>query len=237
MDKSKYRQMYELEDKHWWFLGKREFIKAVLSGKFTRGKILDLGSGTGGTTLFLKNYGEVTGVELSFCAEKYLKKRKINYVKSNIENLSFKTGSFDLVCLLDVLYHKNISNDTKVIKTAYRLLSKNGLILITDSALSFMLSHHDKKMHARERYYLSQMEKKLKIANFEIEKSSYTFFFTFPLFFLFRLLNKYLDFESLRKTNYLVNFILFHVCKLEAVFLKKLSFPIGSSIILLARKR
>lgn len=54
METQEYQQMYKLENHHWWFLAKRNFISAVFPKKKNLA-ILDIGAGTGGTTKFLKN--------------------------------------------------------------------------------------------------------------------------------------------------------------------------------------
>ena len=59
-----YKEMYALEDTHFWFVGKRLFIqKALKNLPKKQNRILDVGIGTGGTTSFLLRYGTVIGLE------------------------------------------------------------------------------------------------------------------------------------------------------------------------------
>lgn len=228
--------MYELEDKHWWFLAKRRFIKALLPTFNPHWQVLDLGCGTGGISIFLQKWGKVQGVEYSKDACQFLKKRGVNFTAGKIEDYKPHKNYYYLVCLLDVLYHRNIDSIGKVLNIAYKALKKDGLLLITDSAMPFLFSHHDKIMHAKKRFYLRELTTLVENAGFTIEKKSYTYFLIFPLFLLNRCLNKFIPFETVNDVYPLINTLLLSICKIEAKLLSIYSLPIGSSVIIKARK-
>ena len=50
MEAELYRQMRDLEDRHWWFMGRRVIVASLLrrSGLAKNARMLDLGCGTGG---------------------------------------------------------------------------------------------------------------------------------------------------------------------------------------------
>ena len=236
MQKKQYRIHDELENSYWWFLGKREYIKSYLPKPNKKFKILDLGCGVGGTSLFLDNWGEVDRVEISPHAFPFLQKKKIKFRKGNIETVDFGRNKYDLICILDVLYHKKIKDIGKILLKANTALKKDGLILIMDCALPFLFSNHDKKMQAGRRFYLSILSKKLEQTNFLILKKSYIYFFLFPFFALNRLINKYVDFPTVNKINRPLNYLLYKICYFESLILKNVSLPIGSSVIILSQK-
>ena len=236
MKKGQYHSMFQSEDDYWWFKAKREFIKNILPENNGNLNILDVGCGTGGTTKFLAKWGSVTGIEPSAEARPFLKKRKIKFKSVSFEKFSSRK-KFDLVCFLDVLYHKNITDDRNAIKKAASFLNKGGLILITDCALPFLVSAHDTIMQARQRYYLRDLADKLKSAGLSIKKASYIFFLVFPLFSFARLIMKKGETGGISRLHPLINLILFNLCRLEAKLLKFVNFPIGSSVIILAEKK
>ena len=80
MQKNEYYLMYEYENYHWWFISKRMFIFSIL-GRKKFSDIMDLGCGTGGNSKLLEGLGNVDRLEISPEAIKYLKKRKLNYIK------------------------------------------------------------------------------------------------------------------------------------------------------------
>ena len=67
MEEHVYRQLYELEDTHWWFRGRRAVIHALL-GRTPLGaqpRILDAGCGTGRNIADYSRIGDTAGVDPS----------------------------------------------------------------------------------------------------------------------------------------------------------------------------
>jgi 2-polyprenyl-3-methyl-5-hydroxy-6-metoxy-1,4-benzoquinol methylase len=235
MEDNQYHLMFENEDTHWWFLAKREFIKSQLPRSNPNWKILDLGCGTGGLSKYLTRYGKVTRIEKSTVAITYLNRRGLDFTAADINTVDHPKQTYDVICLFDVLYHKGI-DDEMVLKNAFSMLKKGGIVLITDSAVSWLTSHHDEENMARERYNLSEIVQKVQSAGFSVKKKSYIYFIVFPIFFVSRLLGKFIKFENLGKTNALLDQALFNLCKIEANLLTHMNFPIGSSVLVKAQK-
>lgn len=232
--------MFMLEETHFWFVGKRMFIKQYLDPiEPSIHSILDIGSGTGGTTKWLEHYGSIIGLEKNPYSVALATKRGIKIVMGNAHKLPFKKESFDLVTILDVLYHQQILNIDSVLQETYRVLKPGGYLLITDSALPFLFSEHDKFLFGKRRFLLKQLQQQIPAFGFQIVKSSYIFFFIFPLILLKR---KIIDLiyspkkSDVWNVNKFVNRVLIIILKLESVLLNKISFPIGSSVIILAKK-
>ena len=79
MDPSLYQQMRDLEDRHWWFKGRRAIVASLLqsSGLPQDARILDLGCGTGGNLSMLSEFGQVVGAELDEHAARLARERKV----------------------------------------------------------------------------------------------------------------------------------------------------------------
>ncbi len=104
-------------------------------------RILDLGCGTGSTTILLKQafpQAEVIGVDLSpymlFMASEKAKKvgLEIQWQQAKAEETPFKNASFDVVTA-SLLFHETPSVIAKLIlKECFRLLTPGGQVIILD---------------------------------------------------------------------------------------------------------
>jgi len=236
MDELQYRQMYIEEDRHWWFLAKRAFVRTMLSTLPTNLKILDIGSGTGGMSAYLSGRGTLLAIEKSPYAIPYLRKRNITYQHRSVQLSSFKPNTFDLICAFDVLYHKEMGNDRRVVRKMYQWLKPGGTVCVTDCAVPLLFSHHDRVMHAAKRYWLSELTAILKKEGFIITKASYIYFFTFPLFVLSRMIDAVHPYNTMKPLPRALNSILITLCFMESYLLRYVNFPIGSSVLIVAKK-
>ncbi len=240
MEKIEYIKMYELENYHFWFLGKRLFADTIISPYKKQIKsILDLGAGTGGMTKYLEKYGKVTGIEKNPIAINLAKKKGINIIQKDIQKIKTNKKKYDLITMFDVLYHKNIKDESEMIRLSRKLLKSHGLLLITDSALKILASKHDTAVQSKTRYSLKEMESILVHENFKILKKTYIYFLIFPFVFIKRVLIDRLikdNSSDVKRVGKITNKILLKAIYLESQLLKYISFPIGSSILILAQK-
>jgi SAM-dependent methyltransferase len=241
-----YEIMHRVENTHWWFVAKKNYIKTILDLHFKDkgNNILDVGCGTGGMTELLKDYGRVFGLDRHRAAcDFFCQRNQFSLIKGDANKLPFKKGTFHLITLLDVLYHQHILDDEKVLEQIHQLLVPNGFLLITDSAFEFLKSTHDLAVMARHRYTLRELTDKLKDHHFSIERRTYLYFVIFPLVALSRLLGKLTWFffkpnihSDLKETNDYINKMLVALLGWEGKLLKMINFPFGSSLLILGKK-
>jgi len=236
MQQAEYQKMFRLENKHFYFVAKRFFIKTVLNPYKSQIKtILDIGCGTGGQTQLLQAFGLVIGLEPNLLARKLARSRGLKVISGKAESLPKFSNKYDLVTFLDVLYHRNIRKPEQAIFQANKILKKGGLLLITDSAFSWLTSDHDRVMHGSRRFTVSQLQKILRKQHFMVLKSSYLYFTVFPILVFKRLVfsNRLSDVNSV---FWLINYLLLALLWVESKFLKWINYPWGSSVIILAQK-
>jgi len=247
MEEYEYQAMYTVEATHWWFVGRRQFVETLLRniGVFPyadkKYRIADIGSGTGGMIRFLEQYGRVTGIEPNVRGRALARKRGVVLQHGTAEKTGLRAGSFDIVCFFDVLYHEGI-NDSQAIREAWRILKPGGLLIITDCAMPYLSGPHDRAVRGRERYVLSPFTKKVMRAGFTSLKTSYTFFFLFPVVLMKRLIDRYtpstaVAHSDVRPASWLVNILCTMINAVEAAWLASVSYPWGSSLVILARKK
>ena len=66
MELEEYARIADAEQRHWWYRSMPALARAVLGDRLTPGlRILDAGCGPGANYPWLRDYGEVTGVDAS----------------------------------------------------------------------------------------------------------------------------------------------------------------------------
>jgi SAM-dependent methyltransferase len=194
LDHAEYREMYHLEDRYWWYRGRRELLVETVDAIRRRSgghalKILDNGCGTGLNLQYLQRFGKVIGIDRSRDAIDFSRSRGENgLICALSEQLPIKTGTFDLVCALDVLEH--IDDDGGAVCEAHRILKPGGYFILTVPAFSFLWGKHDLALKHKRRYQLQPLVRLLEGCGFSIEKSTYWNIFLAPLVFLQRIANR-----------------------------------------------
>ncbi len=238
-----YEAMSELEEKHWWFRGRRAIIGTVINRLVPLGHnldIVDVGSGTGGNLALLSTYGEVYGIEMSeracmICRRKGFSKIYCGKIEDVLPSMSEK--KFDLITLIDVLEH--LDDDIGILGTLRSALKEEGHILVTVPAHPFLWSSHDLSHHHKRRYKLNELIWKLNAAGLKIEYVSYFNMWLFPIVSLVRAIKCGFgiskDRDDLFLPHPLLNWMLFRVFSSERHFIGKVRLPAGVSIVALVR--
>lgn len=238
MKREAYQEMFDVEDRHWWFVARRKIIRKILDSCFDdhARSILEIGCGTGGNLALLSGYGTVHGVELDEEGLSLANSRKICQVKKGAlpDSIPFKQA-FDLICLLDVLEH--IADDQTALQAAKSKLTPGGKILITVPAYNFLWSAHDVELHHKRRYNKKELTALLRKTGFTVQYSTYFNTFLFPLIAAARIGNKL--FKRTEGTDVtmptgMINSALTHIFAGERAFLPGFSLPFGVSILALA---
>jgi len=93
------------------------------------GKLLDIGCGNGGFLIWYRAHGwNVYGVEINKEAANICRQKGINVFNGELMDAHFKNDTFDVVTIIQVLEH--LCSPSQVIKEIYRILKKDGLLLI-----------------------------------------------------------------------------------------------------------
>ncbi len=240
MDSDLLDKFNNVERFHWWWEGRRRLVRALLDGH-TPKSILDIGCGTGETLSFLhKLYptAKLQGIDVLPEAVIYTKKRKHKAEIGDATKLKFKASSFDALLILDVIEH--INNDVQVLKEAKRVLTKDGVIIVTAPAMALIWSNHDKNQGHYRRYSRDGFETIAKKAGLTVEYISYFNFFLSPPIIFIRLLSRLPFFSFLSEYNSGFNYnianksgvnnVLRKVFNFEIDLAKHISFPWGISI-------
>ena len=125
MHPDEYAKMFRVENTHWWFAGKRQLVRVLLDALPAQPQrsILDVGCGTGGMFLLLKEYGCVFGVDMSPLAIGFATQRRLARLgRATLPELPFGDATFDLVTTFDVLYHRRVADDQQALRELARVV-------------------------------------------------------------------------------------------------------------------
>src|SRR4051812_8340747 len=112
MQQHTYAIMDRVEDKHWWFVGRRAILESFMRGIVAKLKkpgselrVLDVGCGTGANLEMLAQFGEAEGVDVSDNALEFCFRKGLKAQKGLAEELPFSDEAFDITAALDVVEH------------------------------------------------------------------------------------------------------------------------------------
>ncbi|MGQ0762873.1 MAG: class I SAM-dependent methyltransferase [Acidobacteriota bacterium] len=242
MEAHHYPILYQVEESHWWYLGRRELLKSFVSDIRAQAKhdlrILDVGCGTGANLRMLREYGTAEGVDISqqavdFCYERFLNDVRLGAA----EELPHAKDTFDLVTALDVIEH--LDDDFVGLSEIRRVLRPNGHALLFVPAFMFLWGVQDDVSNHRRRYTRKQLIEAVTAAGLEVETISYANFTFFLPVLLVRWTMRVLKLKA--DTEYGINIsplngLFAKLFAAERFVLKRAGFPFGVSLLCVARK-
>jgi SAM-dependent methyltransferase len=261
-----YEVMFDVEDNHWWFVGRRAVVFSQIEdalgatiadarAKLSTGtdpsqiertgtralpglRVLDVGCGTGATMDHLKRYGMPHGIDLSELPLKFSRRRgHQRTLRASATELPFESESFDLVTALDVIEH--LDDDAQGLSEIRRVLKPGAPVVIFVPAFQSLWGPNDVQSGHRRRYRLNQLRSVVEEAGLRVERVSYANIAMFIPIWLGRKILTLLgrDEQAENRINHpTINNLLAKIFSSEAGWLRNHTLPFGVSIICVARK-
>jgi len=230
----------EIEEDHWWFVGKRILLRSLLAGLPAGGRMLDLGCGTGGILRDWMSSNRCVGVDRSQLALQICARRGFDVLaRADLTKMPFRRGSFDAVLLMDVIEH--LADDVGFLEQAKRMMAPEGRIMIAVPAFQLLWSQHDVTFEHHRRYSTAQLVDVVRRAGLEPERTTCTNFVQFPVALVWRLASYRLgvgrvapkhDFWPVPRW---LNALLASLYRFEAWWLRRRDVPFGVSVVCIAR--
>lgn len=247
-DASAFEFLFEMEQKHFWHIGRREIILDVLRRNIpnlAKSRMLEIGCGNGSILAYLKQNGiNIEGGDILIEGLRFCRQRvsSVALYQTDILALPFHSD-FDVIGMFDILEH--IGEDEKALVEAGQALKPGGKILITVPAHKFLWSYFDVRSYHKRRYNKGELVAKLERNGFIVKKMSYYMFFLFPLFAIIRLISRVSPKRGKRqgikaslevRTIPIVNDVFLELLRLEKCLIRYLNLPFGASLLVLAEK-
>src|SRR3569832_1372783 len=175
MQSHHYPILYQVEDTHWWYVGRRRIIRSLVEricARLKNPRILDVGCGTGANLKMLADYGAAEGGDISPQAVEFCRERGLDSIKLGAaEQLPYENDAFELVTALDVIEH--LDDDIAGLREMRRVLRRDGRVLLFVPAFMFLWGVQDEVRNHRRRYTLPSLVKAVEEAGFAVEWSCY----------------------------------------------------------------
>ncbi|HZL34267.1 MAG TPA: class I SAM-dependent methyltransferase [Tepidisphaeraceae bacterium] len=243
-----YTQEYEqFEQRHWWFVARRQIIHQALDRYSRLGAVrprwLDVGCGTG---VLLDSYPAIPpsdklGLEMDSGSVMRAKAKGLD-VRQVEPKWDFREyGTFDLITLTDVIEH--VEHEREAVDAVRTVLNDNGVLLITVPALMSLWSSHDVVNRHFRRYTRHTLLRLFPADQWEVLKASYFSSLLLPLVWTARkwknLRTRGQD-ESQATHDFKfgrLDWLFKMIFRLERPWLRFSRFPVGSSVLLVVRKK
>lgn len=242
MEISEYKNIFENEESHFFYVANHNIILSLLKRCRPRKKnlkILDAGCGTGLLAKKLSKFGKVFAIDKSPEAVKYAKTRGVNAKIASVNKLPFRNNSFDIIVSIDVIYHKGV-NDKKALSEFFRIARPNGILIIRVPANKWLKTAHDRHVHTRQRYDKDELREKLQKAGFEIKKLSFVNSILFPLAIFKHFFEQFIppkeSSSTIGQASYLINRVLIWIMSQETTILHSVDLPFGLGLIAVCKK-
>ena len=244
MEQHEYDDLARREHFYFWNIGRREILKEALLRHLVPSsecRVFDVGCGPGGNILILKEFGRVSGLDVSDDAFRFARNRGFeNLIKAGAEAMPVEDQSFDLVSSLDVFEH--VKDDERAIRECFRILKNGGHLLVTVPAHRWLWSRHDEFQHHFRRYAKKDLISKLRRAGFRVLEESHFVTPAVPINFVRKIVDKIFPPRGQILKSYDIEFpqslnrILLFILRCEKFLIRFISIPFGSSFMVIAKK-
>ena len=241
MNDEEFELLDQIEETHWWFVGKRLILNALLRDQPSGQRMLDLGCGTGGIMRDWMDRNRCVGIDRSELALRICVRAGFDQLaRGDLNELPFRRESFDTVLLMDVIEH--LEDDVAFLKKASEICTPGGQLVIAVPAFQLLWSQHDETFQHHRRYSARQLRAVISAAGLEPERTTYTNSLLFPVALVWRLLSYRLGVERFAPKHDFwpiprwLNSVLTGIYHVEAWLLSHVNLPLGVSVVCIARK-
>ena len=232
------------ERDHFWFRGFRRFVTPLLEESAAGRRdllALDCGCGTGHNLHLLRQYGRAVGIDLTYSGLRYAVSHGERQVaRASAGLLPFAAGVFDLVASFDVIYSLPDEVERDALREMHRVVKPGGRLVLNVAAMPSLHGSHSVLSGEIRRYSRRDLRTRLEGAGFTIDRLTYTNAATLPLTAGVRLVQRALGREASAAEISVpiapVNAALTAALAVEALALKVVDMPAGSSLLCLATK-
>jgi SAM-dependent methyltransferase len=237
----------EVEDRHFWFVGRRQVVLSALRRAvpdLASRRLFDVGCGSGGLLAFLSR----SGVAVAGACDVYPESLRLVRAQLDVPLLRVDEGrrlplgrGYDLLGMFDVLEH--IDDDVGALRALGESLAPGGALVLTVPAHPRLYDEMDEIAFHRRRYERAGLRRVLEEGGFEVRLLSHFMSPLVPILILIRWAGKRLHggrsrVLQRRRAEFRVvpgvNALMRGVLALERAAMAHAPLPFGSSLVAVA---
>ena len=229
---------------HFWFRGFRRFVSpalyAIANGR-TDLRLIDCGCGVGQNITLLEPFGDAIGFDLMAGGVAAARASGHPIVRADIVDIPFPPEVFDIATSFDVL--QCVEDDEAAMREMARIVRPGGAVVLTLAALDVLRGDHAEVWREVRRYTPASARRLIASAGLRAERIDFLFASLFPLMLAVRSTQRLLrPVRPARADSDIavpaapINAALSWLVKGEAALARRIPMPIGSSLLVVARK-
>jgi SAM-dependent methyltransferase len=248
MNPAEFANIARAEQDFWWYRGMRRILFRLLDPVFRQRQFyraLEAGCGTGHfARAMTERYGvRVFPADLEWeglCHGKRLGVERL--AQADICALPFASGAFDLVLSLDVIVHLPRGEEGRAMEELARVLEPDGTLILRVAALDLLRSRHSQFAHERQRFTRGRLRSLVERHGLEVLRCTYANSLLSPVACAkFRIAEPLLGSKAesgVQPVSPWLDRVLYTPLEWESRWIGSgRDFPVGQSLILLARKQ
>lgn len=239
---------YRAEQSHFWFRGFRQYVRPLLQ-RATAGlpaaRILDCGCGTGSNLRMLGEYGRAVGFDLAATGVRFARSHGHRVAQASVAAIPFRSATFDVVTSFDVFQCLPGEVERSAIAEMARVVKPGGWLLLHVAALEILHGKHSVLSEEVRRYTPARLRSIVGQGGFAVERLTFDHMTLLPMLLPVRAWQRLMAGGGAVQAGEAeitvppapVNAALTALVSLEALALRAVNMPVGSSLLCLARRR
>jgi SAM-dependent methyltransferase len=234
----------QAEANHFWYRGFRSYLLPVFAAAVAgrpHARILDVGCGTGYNLGLLARHGASFGLDLNARGLEHARDAGRPIMRADTARLPFADGTFDLVTSFDMM--QCIPTDREAVREMARVTKPGGVVVASMAALDILHGDHSEVWQEYRRYNRATARALAEQAGLRVERVAFMFATLFPLLVLSRGAQRLTRrFREVRDDSDIgippapVNGLLSWMLAAEAAVSRRVRMPVGSSLLVVARR-